>query len=184
MEHLANLAIFIGAYINWIILFLAVVTIGGFLWTYFKVKTLREKMDEDRKKSGGRKEYTEGGIKMDADVYTWEDNLVYMEKFNKVLLTYSVFEQFVPLFPLFGILGTVSGLIQQLSNSEQLRRALETSMSTTFLGLIAAIVLKIMDALLVSKAVDERAMYFDAFEQNYQMVKDKHSQEVEADRRG
>jgi len=179
-----GLVIFIGSYINWIILLLALVTIYGFLRTALKVKKLREKMDEDRKKSGRRKEYTEGGIKVEADVYTWEDTLDYMESFNKIQLTYSMFEQFVPLFPLLGILGTVAGLIQQLENIDQMKEALALSMSTTFWGLIAAIALKTIDALLVSKSVDGMAMHFDTFEQNYQMVKDKYSQEVEADRRG
>jgi hypothetical protein len=55
-----------------------------------------------------------------------------------------------------------------------MRDALAVSMSTTFLGLIAAVVLKFVDAILVSKNVNSMEMYFDTFEQNYQMARDKH----------
>jgi biopolymer transport protein ExbB/TolQ len=71
-------------------------------------------------------------------------------------------------------LGTVAGLIQQLDHIDQMRDALAVSMSTTFLGLIAAVVLKFVDAILVSKNVNSMEMYFDTFEQNYQMARDKH----------
>ena len=102
-----------------------------------------------------------------------------MEDFNKIQLKYSIFEQFVPIFPLLGILGTVAGLIQQLGDVDQMRDALALSMSTTFWGLIAAIGLKIVDAIWISKAVNKMGLYFDMYEQNYQMAKDKFIEENE-----
>lgn len=174
-----SLAVFIGSFINWIILGLGLITLGGFAYTIIGVGKIWKKIDADKKKSGGRKEYTSGGIKKEADVYSWEDNLDNLELFNKVQLKYSVFEQFIPIFPLLGILGTVAGLIQQLANRDQMREALALSMSTTFWGLIAAIVLKIIDAIWVSKVVNEMIMFFETYEQNYQMVKDKYEQESE-----
>ena len=179
-----GLAIFIGSCINWIIAILALITLGGFAYVVYDIGKLDARMDGDRNKSGRRKEYTDGGIKKEADVYTWEDNLEYLEAFNKTQLRYSIFEQFIPIFPLLGILGTVSGLIQQLGDVEQMREALAVSMSTTFWGLIAAISLKIVDALFVSRTVNKKALYFDTFEQNYQMVKDKYDQEIEKNSRG
>ncbi len=179
-----GLAVFIGSFINWFILGLALITLGGFAYTIINVGKIQKKIETDKKKSGGRKEYTSGGIKKEADVYTWEDNLDNLELFNKVQLRYSIFEQFIPIFPLLGILGTVAGLIQQLGNVEQMRDALAVSMSTTFWGLIAAIVLKIVDAIWVSKVVNQMVLYFETYEQNYQMVKDKYEQESEKTNRG
>ena len=160
------------------------ITVGGFAYTMIGVGKVQNKIDSDKKKSGGRKEFTGSGIKKEADVYSWEDNLDNLELFNQVQLKYSIFEQFVPVFPLLGILGTVAGLIQHLGDSEQMRAALSLSRSTTFWGLIAAICLKIIDAVFVSKTVNQMALFFDIYEQNYQMVKDKYEQENEKVNRG
>ena len=58
-----------------------------------------------------------------------------------------------------------------------MRDALAVSMSTTFWGLIAAIILKVVDAVLVSKTVNKMSLYFETYEQSYQMVRDKHMRE-------
>ncbi len=177
-----NLAVVIGSSINWIILALAIITFGGFIYTYIRVGKIQNKIDADSKKSGGRKVYTGNGIMKEADVYSWEDILNNLETFNNVQIRYSIYEQFVPVFPLLGILGTVAGLIMQLGNIDQMREALALSMSTTFWGLIAAISLKIVDAIWISTAVNKMSLEFDSFEQNYQMVKDKFEQENENNR--
>ncbi|MBR6381438.1 MAG: hypothetical protein IKS07_07190 [Lachnospiraceae bacterium] len=64
------LAILIGESINYIIGGAAAATVAGFIYTRLSIKKLQDTIDE--KKSGGRKEYTDGGIKKTADVYTWE----------------------------------------------------------------------------------------------------------------
>lgn len=168
-----SLAIIIGHSINGIIIVFAVITIAGFAYVVMNLTKLKNSIDEKHKKSRST-EFTPGGIMKTPDAYTWEETLEYKEEYNKIQLVYSIFEQFVPIFPLLGILGTVAGLIQQLDNIDQMRDALAVSMSTTFLGLIAAIVLKLADALLVSKSINKMEMYFDTFEQNYQMARDKH----------
>ena len=168
-----SLAIIIGHSINGIIIGLAIITIAGFAYVVMNITKLRNTIEEKHKKSRST-EFTPGGIKRSPDAYTWEETLEYKEEYNKIQLLYSTFEQFVPIFPLLGILGTVAGLIQQLDDIEQMRDALSVSMSTTFLGLIAAIVLKFADAVFVNKTVSKMELYFDTFEQNYQMARDKH----------
>lgn len=180
---MGKLAIVIGGSINWIILILGLITLAGFIWVVMEVDKLHKKMDEDHRKSRGRVDYTSGGFQRNPDTYTWEDTQVYLEDFNKILMKYDMFGQFVPIFPLLGILGTVAGLIEKLSDISEMQAALSTSMSTTFFGLIAAIVLKLVDALLVSRRINERSLYFDTFEQNYRIARDKHLQEnQEADK--
>jgi biopolymer transport protein ExbB/TolQ len=168
-----SLAIIIGHSINGIIIALAVITIAGFAYVVMNFTKLKASIDEKHKKNRST-EFTPGGIQKTPDAYTWEEILEYKEEYNKIQLIYQTFEQFVPIFPLLGILGTVAGLIQQLDHIDQMRDALAVSMSTTFLGLIAAVVLKFVDAILVSKNVNSMEMYFDTFEQNYQMARDKH----------
>lgn len=172
-DYMESLAIIIGHSINGIILGLAIITIAGFAYVVMNISKLQNTIDEKHKKNRST-EFTPGGIKKTPDAYTWEETLEYKEEFNKTQLLYSTFGQLVPIFPLLGILGTVAGLIQQLDNIEQMREALALSMSTTFWGLIAAIVLKFADAILVSKTVNKMELYFDNFEQNYQMARDKH----------
>ena len=162
-----SLAIIIGHSINGIIIALAIITIAGFAYVVMNITKLRASIDEKHKKNRST-EFTPGGIQKTPDAYTWEETLEYKEEYNKVQLIYSTFEQFVPIFPLLGILGTVAGLIQQM------REALAVSMSTTFLGLIAAVILKFVDAIFVSKTINSMEMYFENFEQNYQMARDKH----------
>ena len=171
--YLESLAIIIGHSINGIIIALAVITIAGFAYVVMNITKLKASIDEKHKKNRST-EFTPGGIQKTPDAYTWEEILEYKEEYNKIQLIYQTFEQFVPIFPLLGILGTVAGLIQQLDHIDQMRDALAVSMSTTFLGLIAAVVLKFVDAILVSKNVNSMEMYFDTFEQNYQMARDKH----------
>ena len=175
-----GLAIIIGQCINWIIGILFLVTLGGLVWVVSGVGKLKLRMDNDRKKSRGRIDYTPNGYQRNPDTYTWEDTLGYLDEFNHIQLNYDIFEQFIPVFPLLGILGTVAGLIQQLSDITKMQEALGMSMSTTFFGLLAAISLRIVDALWTSKNVNKMSMYFDTFEQNYQIARDKHLQDSES----
>lgn len=168
-----SLAIIIGKSINGIILGMAIITIARFAYVVMKITKLQNTIAEKHKKNRST-EFTPGGIKKTPDAYTWEETLEYKEEFNKIQIIYSTFGQLVPIFPLLGILGTVAGLIQQLDDIEKMKEALTLSMSTTFWGLVAAIVLKLADAILVSKTVNKMDQYFEIFEQNYQMAKDKH----------
>lgn len=169
------LSLIVKATIYFFIAGLALITAIGFAYVVFSIGKLNRKMTEDHKKDR-KAEYTKGGIKKAPDVYTWAETLEYLETFNKIRLKYSIFEQFVPVFPLLGILGTVAGLIQQLNDINAMKDALGTSMYTTFLGLLAAIILRVIDAIKVSKSVNEMELYFDAFEQNYQMTREEHEQ--------
>lgn len=173
-----NLAALIGDSIYVIIGVLAVITIAGFAYVVMQIGKLQHTMDEDHKKTRGRADYTSGGYLKNPDIYTWEETLDYLDIFNKIQLKYSVFEQFVPIFPLLGILGTVAGLMQKLGNIGDMQSALGTSIGTTFWGLIAAISLKLIDAILVSNTVDKMGLFFETFEQNYQFAKDKHLEEM------
>ncbi len=173
-----GLATIIGGSINVIIGVLAAITLAGFAYVVLKIGKLQNTMDENRKKTRGRADYTSGGYLKNPDIYTWEETLDYIDAFNKIQLKYSIFEQFVPIFPLLGILGTVAGLMQRLGNIGDMQSALGTSIRTTFFGLIAAILLKIIDAIWVSNTVDKMGLFFETFEQNYQYAKDKHFAEM------
>ncbi len=169
----------LGTLINVIIITLAVITAGGFIWVKSSLDKIVKKRDEKHKK-GRSTEYTQGGIVRTPDAITWEETLDEKEVFDGICVKYQVVAQFIPIFPLLGILGTVAGLILQMNTSgiEQMREALGTSMWTTFWGLVAAISLKLVDALFISNSINKMDNYFENFEQNYHMVRDKKDQET------
>ena len=173
---------FIKVLIYTAIILLAVVTLAIFANVVKGINKINSARSEKDRKNR-RTTYVQGGIQTTADVHTWEDTLSEINDFSSAQISYSVAEQLIPVFPLLGILGTVLGLMQQLSagSIEALRDALGTSMGTTLWGLLAAIGLRLLDAFWVSKKVTGLELYFDMFEQQYQMAQDKREQdEVQA----
>lgn len=70
---------------------------------------------------------------------------------------YSLFTNITAVFPLLGILGTVWSLMQ-LSGTENLAGSFMSALTTTFLGLICAILFKIADSFITARldrALDE-----------------------------
>lgn len=102
----------------------------------------------------------------DTAVSKREDVYQYKEEFNDLCGKYAAVVQLIPLFPLFGILGTVAGLMLQVSTEESdaIYAALNTSLSSTFYALIAAIMLKLVDSFLVLKRVNEIEGTFDDYD--------------------
>lgn len=161
-------------FINGVIVVLAVIALGGLLKTQSRVSKLKGKVEENQRKLRGRKKYIEGGMQEGSNVSMWEDTLGYLEELNKIQIKYVVSEQLIPLFPLFGILGTVLGIMFQMGDDIALmRQAVSTSITTTVAGLVTTIVLRLIDAIAVSPGINELLLRFDMDERDYHMVKDK-----------
>ncbi len=93
------------------------------------------------------------------------------KRFNEIILRHSVYVQFIPLFPLFGILGTVAGLILQINalsnDSAQLNdliSSLNLSLYSTFYGLVFAITLKVIDAVFPSRKINSIELLFEDYD--------------------
>ncbi|MCR5738244.1 MAG: MotA/TolQ/ExbB proton channel family protein [Lachnospiraceae bacterium] len=169
---------------NYVIIVLGIVAFWGYISTSGELGKLNKEMDDNAKKSRGRKEYSKGGVKYAPSVDDWEDTLNFLESFNKIKAKYSMWGQMVPIFPLLGLLGTVIGLMMQLGQgigTDGQLDAMALSMTTTFCGLVVSIILKVFDALVVGKAINSRQLYFDAYESNYHMVIDKKTVEESND---
>ncbi|MBR0147834.1 MAG: MotA/TolQ/ExbB proton channel family protein [Lachnospiraceae bacterium] len=87
-------------------------------------------------------------------------------KFNKVRSIHEVLAQLIPIFPLLGILGTVAGLIEQLSTGDidMVIGSLNLAMNSTFWGLVFAILLKAMDAIFPARTISDMEIIFDNYE--------------------
>ncbi|MCH5324640.1 MAG: MotA/TolQ/ExbB proton channel family protein [Eubacterium sp.] len=70
---------------------------------------------------------------------------------------YALFTNITAVFPLLGILGTVASLMR-LSGTDDLSANFSSALITTFAGLVAAIIFKIMDSFITARldsALDE-----------------------------
>ncbi len=81
----------------------------------------------------------------------------YERDFNKDCAWHSVYAQLIPIFPLLGILGTVAGLMLEVSAAdiEGMMASVYTALSSTFYGLIFAIFLKFIDAVFPSRVIED-----------------------------
>ena len=107
--------------------------------------------------------------KSDSENITPDNIRVLQTAFNKTCSWHESFSQLIPLFPLFGILGTVSGLILQLQASDvnQMFESLDTALGTTFWGLVFAIILKFIDALGPARTINETEIVLDDYDKKF-----------------
>ncbi len=91
------------------------------------------------------------------DTVTPDTIRAYEKRFNEICSSYEVCSQLITLFPLMGILGTVAGLMLQLDKSGAdialIKAGLDVALSTTFAGLVAAIILKAIAVLGPSRII-------------------------------
>lgn len=171
--------------IGWIILVLGIITFIGYIAVYFRTNRLESTINQNRKKTKKRHVYNGNGYTTEPDVNNWEDVSEYMKDFNSIQVSYKIVAQLVPIFPLLGLLGTVWGLMKEIGGMTEvaagqpidtsiLISGLSTAMVTTFAGLVMAIFFKIIDSLLVSKKMYRMELFFDTFEREYQVAKDKY----------
>ena len=67
---------------------------------------------------------------------------------------YSIFVNITAIFPLLGILGTVISLIPMVSDMANMQNNFFAALTSTFWGLVFAIVFKLLDSLLSSRIED------------------------------
>ena len=154
------------------------------LWVLFRLLSIRKKIikmtdvRETSKKHRTSTAYVPGGFVDVSSAENMDELRKNKESFKQHMIDYRTYQQYIPIFPLLGILGTVAGLIGQLSNGLEMD-ALAVSMNTTFWGLVCAIILKFVDARLISRVVNAEELYYESNEEKYQISKDKKREEQE-----
>ena len=115
---------------------------------------------------------------MVADIFP--EKLIEAEKeFNKVCSWHTAFSQLIPLFPLLGVLGTVWGLMEQVSaeNIENMLKSLDTALGTTLVGITCAILLKAYDALGSSRMISDTEVMLDDLDKKIEIKEKRNSSE-------
>lgn len=107
----------------------------------------------------------------EEDIYTPPETLRKYEKdFNKTRSGFDMYSQLISIFPLLGILGTVSGLMSQVvaEDLDALLASLNVALQSTLAGLFFAIVLKLVIVIWSGRIVDQVEImldnYYDKFD--------------------
>lgn len=118
---------------------------------YFNLRTIKRLESIVRPKNDRRV-----GIAADLNISD-EESRALLECSGRASGIYALFTNITAVFPLMGILGTVASLMR-LSGTDDLSENFSSALVTTFAGLVAAIIFKIMDSFITARldsALDE-----------------------------
>ncbi len=165
--------------INPAIIILALFETGLFLYSwkilsgsYGKIRQLNAKTyvgsRTQRKRERGRVEKI---VEMD-DSRNWEDFNKFLDEYQKNTIPYSLYSLLIQIFPLLGILGTVAGLYIALNEQEisnMLYEGVGLALSTTILGILFAVIFKILDIVLIALFINRIDDGIEQYEKNYKI---------------
>lgn len=139
--------------------------IKNYIKLYTKKSFIHDAMNRKNKESylnAATGEVEEREVKETVTPDTVRD---YEKSFNEVVSGYNACTQFIPLFPLLGILGTVSGLVLQLKgqNIDEMFSSLDVALSSTYWGLIVTIILKVF-ATVSAKLIEDTEIVLDDYD--------------------
>ena len=94
----------------------------------------------------------------------------YETNFNKAVAWFNSLAQLIPVFPLFGILGTVAGLMLQLQaegDIEKIANGLDVALRSTFWGLLWTIGLKILISLTSARIIEDTEILLEDYNKKF-----------------
>lgn len=168
-----NLFDIIGKAINPIIAVLGAGVLIYLVYVSRQLTELRDKTAEQLQGNRGRVYRNQKTLDLkqrETAIAKREDTYPLRKTFDEICAKYLAVAQLIPVFPLLGILGTVAGLIAQVNaqDASQIYASLDTALSTTFWGLVAVIVLKSVEALLVQRKINDIETIFNDYDIKYQ----------------
>ena len=163
---------FISQYINVFILLLGFIILGGI--TVLSIILMNQRNELTDMSKGTRVSTSVNPTTLEArhDHYTTvsrEDLGIKRAAFNRHCSMYQLFTQLIPVLPLMGILGTVAGLITEVSaqDMEAIYGSLNTALMSTLIALIFAIINKIVDAASGSRMIFEIEVIFEDYDRRF-----------------
>lgn len=111
-----------------------------------------------------------------TSIMNWDDYKSFQVQYKDAEKIYSRFALIIQLFTLMGILGTVAGLFLSLSNGEinndTIYAGVGFALSSTILGIIMAIIFKIIDIAITSHFITQIDSYMEIYEKDYNVSRD------------
>ncbi len=168
MDHLLG---FIKGNINLIIVAGGIIVLGFLIWLTVRLSILKLKLlsmqngkvgnnTVDRNTLAMHKRKEAPSLRGDMDDMRSE--------FDRRGSAYLVLSQMIPLFPMFGILGTVAGLMLAVpKEGAGALMGLDIALSSTLWGLITAIVLKLVAAAFPAKLIYDIETMFEDYERKF-----------------
>lgn len=170
--------------LNFIIVLLGIVEIGLMIAAAYKLHLSRKEIDELNENPALRKvsvrrqrRHLEKDYATTLEV-SWEKFDDFCSRYQKRMIVYSLYSLGIQVFPLLGILGTVAGLfislqsMEGIPDSQQLFDGVRFALSSTILGIIAAVVFKLFDIVLNSVFVNYVDDGISRFQDNYREDRD------------
>lgn len=168
---------FIQNNINVVIFVFGIVVSLGLLWNGLVLSGKKSRIEEMLDRNPGKyyknlltRELIE---KEDTDAAVKPDDIRKLEtQFNGACAIHGVLVQLIPIFPLFGILGTVAGLMLEVQAGDisAVMASLSTALTSTLWGLIFAIVLKLLEAVFPSRVINSVDVMLDDFYRKMNMA--------------
>lgn len=155
--------LFVGDIVN---IIFTVAIIGGGIWVWLKCSKCREKLNEhaDKLNKITNIDKVSSGVADDGSLVTYaetkatsKDDIRAMQKeFDEICAECDLIPQYIAIFPSVGILGTVFGLMIQAAayGIDEMTASIGVALSSTFLALIATIILKLLVTGALSKTIN------------------------------
>lgn len=170
MDTVLNL---ISTNINYVIFILGIILSALIIRNGYQLGKQKGKIDiiltEKRIKTYISKKTREMNDQEEEGSVTPETLRPYEKEFYKIRSRYDMYTQLISIFPLLGILGTVSGLMSQVvaEDMDALNASLDIALGSTFWGLVFAIFLKPLIVMFPGRIIDEIEIMLDNWFEKY-----------------
>ena len=170
---------FLAKTLNYFIVILAIGEVFIMVRSYHEMKVLKERIDKLNAATTGRAVLTKaepGKLRTEYTVTAernWQEFDLFCDDYQKQSIWFSRFSLIIQIFPLLGILGTVTGLFIAMnsnadwSNAQGLFEGVRFALSSTVLGILFAVLFKIADIAFSARYLNYIDDGVDRFRENY-----------------